>query len=205
MTTKFWDKQAEKYDGLVQKHDADYLRTIAGAKSLLSASDVVLDLGCASGEYSLDIAPFGLCLHGIDTSANMIALATRKASDRSIGNVIFGATDVFDRSLAAHRFTAVLAFSVLHLVGEIGPVLGRINELLPKGGLFVSQTPCLSESSFLFKLFILVAQRVKIVPSVLSFTALELETAIAGAGFDIIESEVWDRKKAVYWIVARKR
>jgi 2-polyprenyl-3-methyl-5-hydroxy-6-metoxy-1,4-benzoquinol methylase len=205
MTAKFWDKRAQKYDDLVRKHDADYHRTIAGAKSLLSTSDVVLDLGCASGEYSLDIAPFVQRVHGIDTSANMIALATEKTSGRSVGNVTFDAADVFDRTLAAHRYTAVLAFSVLHLVEEIRPVLGRVNELLPPGGLFISQTPCFSESSFLFKLFIGVARKVKVVPPILSLTALELEAAIAGAGFDIAESEVWDRKKAVHWIVARKR
>jgi ubiquinone/menaquinone biosynthesis C-methylase UbiE len=205
MTAKYWDKRAEKYDDLVRKHDAVYQRTIASAKSLLSTSDVVLDLGCATGEYSLDIAPFVRRVHGIDTSANMIALATKKISDRSIGNATFAAADVFDRPLDGRGFTAVLAFSVLHLVGEIRPVLGRVNELLPKGGLFISQTPCLSESSFLFKLFIGVARKVKIVPPVLSLTALELEEAIAGAGFDFAESEVWDRKKAVHWIVARKR
>ena len=205
MKTKFWDKRAEKYDDLVRKHDAAYHRTIASAKALLSTSDVVLDLGCASGEYSLDIAPFVRRVHGIDTSANMIVLATKKASDRSIKNVTFDAADVFHRSLDAHGFTAVLAFSVLHLVEEIRPVLDRVNELLPTGGLLVSQTPCLSESSFLFKLFVAVAQKVKIVPPVLSLTALELEAAIAGAGFDIVESEVWDRKKAVHWIIARKR
>lgn len=205
MTAKFWDKRAEKYDGLVRKHDADYLRTIASAKSLLSTSDVVLDIGCATGEYSLDIAPFVQRVHGIDTSANMIALATKKASDRSIGNATFSAADVFDRSLAAHGYTAVLAFSVLHLVEEIRPVLGRINELLPKGEWLISQTPCLSESSFLFKWFIGVARKVKIVPPILSFTALELEATIAGEGFDIAESELWDRRKAINWIVARKR
>lgn len=205
MTAKFWDKQAERYDDAVRKHDADYDKTIASTKSLLSTSDVVLDLGCASGEYSLDIAPFVRRVHGIDTSANMIALATKKASDRSINNVTFDAADVFHRSLDAHGFTKVLAFNVLHLVEEIRPVLGRVNELLPTGGLLVSQTPCLSESSFLFKLFINVARRMKIVPPVLSLTAPELEAAIAGADFDIFESEVWERKKAVHWIVARKR
>jgi hypothetical protein len=99
----------------------------------------------------------------------------------------------------------VLAFNVLHLVEEIRPVLDRVNEFLPTGGLLISQTPCLSESGFLFKLFINVARRMKIVPPVLSLTALELEAAITDAGFDIFESEVRDRKKAVHWIVARKR
>lgn len=205
MTAKFWDKRAQKYNDDIEKHDAVYMQTIESTKSLLSTSDVVLDLGCASGEFSLDIAPRVQCVHGIDTSTNMIALATKKASDRSMDNVTFDPVDVFDRSLDAHRYTAVLAFSVLHLVEEIRSVLRRVNELLPTGGLFISQTPCLAESSFLFKLFVGLAQKVRFAPPILSLTVLELEAAIAGAGFDIAESEVWDRKKAVHWIVARKR
>ncbi|RPI00326.1 MAG: class I SAM-dependent methyltransferase [Calditrichaeota bacterium] len=205
MITDFWDKRAKKYDDAIRKHDAVYDRTIASAKSLLSTSDVVLDIGCASGEYSLDIAPYVQRIHGIDISTNMIALATKKTSDRSIDNVTFDAADVFDRSLDAHGYTAVLAFSVLHLVEGIRSVLCRVNELLPTGGLLISQTPCLSESSFLFKLFVGVAQKVNIAPPIMSLTALELEEAIAGTGFKIAESEIWDRKKAVHWMVARKR
>ena len=205
MTAEFWDKRARKYDDAVRKHDAVYDRTIASVRSLLSTSDVVLDLGCASGEYSLDIAPFVQRVHGIDTSTSMIALATKKASARSVDNVTLDTADVLDRSLDAHGFTMVLAFSVLHLVDDIRSVLCRVNELLPTGGLLVSQTPCRSKSSFLFKLFIGLAQKVNIAPPILSLTALELEAAIAGAGFDIVESEEWDRKKAVHWIVARKQ
>jgi len=205
VTAEFWDKRAGKYDDAVRKHDAAYDRTIASTRSLLSASDVVLDLGCASGEYSLDLAPFVKRVHGIDTSTNMIALATRKASDRSIGNVTFSPADVFDRSLDAHGFTAVLAFSVLHLVEDTRPVLCRVNELLSPGGLLVSETPCFGESGFLFRLLVGVAQKVNLAPPILRFTALELESAIAGAGFEIAGSELWDRKKAVHRIVARKR
>lgn len=205
MTTSFWDKQARKYDDAVKKHDAVYDRTIADVKSLLSTADVVLDLGCASGEYSLEIAPFVQRVHGIDTSTNMIVLATKKASDRSMDNVTFARAGVFDRSLDAHRYTAVLAFSVLHLVEDIRSVLRRVYELLPTGGLFISQTPCLSESRFVFKLFVGLAQKVKIAPPMLSVTAQELKAAIVGAGFDIAESEVWDRTRAIHWIVARKQ
>lgn len=205
MTAEFWDKRAEKYDDAVRAHDTAYGRTVASAKALLSPLDVVLDLGCASGEYSLDIAPFVQRVHGIDTSTNMIALATKKASERSIDNVSFDSVDGFDRSLDAHGHTAVLAFNVLRLVEDVRAVLRRVNELLPAGGLFVSQTPCLGDGSLLFKLYVGVARRMKLAPPVLSLTVLELEAAIRRAGFDIAESEVWERKKSVRWIVAKKR
>ena len=99
--------------------------------------------GCASGEFSVEIAPCVQSVHGIDTSTNMIAMAKQKAIDRSVSNVAFDPTDVFDRSLDAHSYTAVLAFNFLHLVDDIPIVLGRANQLLRSGGLLIAQTPCL--------------------------------------------------------------
>ncbi len=205
MTAEFWDKRATKYDDEIQKHDAAYVQSIESAKSLLSIADVVLDLGCASGEYSLDLAPVVRHVHGIDTSTTMIALATAKANDRSVDNVTFHAVDIFARSLDTHGHTAVLAFSVLHLVDDIRSVLRRVNELLPTGGVFVSETPCLAERSALFRLLVGVAQKAKIAPPIRSLTVPELRAEIADAGFDIAKSEAWDRRNAVHRIVARKR
>lgn len=205
MTAAFWNKRAQKYNDAIEKHDAVYVQTIESTKSLLSTSDVVLDLGCASGEFSLDIAPRVQRVHGIDTSTNMIAIATEKANDRSVGNVTFDPTDVFDRSLDAQRYTGVLAFSVLHLVDDLRAVLGRVNELLPAGGLLISQTPCFGERGLLFKLLVGIAQKVKMAPPILNLTVPELEAEIAGADFDIAESKEWDPNNAIHWIVARKR
>lgn len=205
MTAKFWDKRAQKYNDDIKKHDGVYMQTIESMKSLLSSSDVVLDLGCASGEFSLNIAPRVQRVHGIDISTHMIAMATEKANDRSVGNVTFDPTDLFDRSLDAHGYTGILAFNVLHLVEDLRAVLGRVNRLLPTGGLLISQTPCLGERGLLFKLFVGFAQKVKIAPPILSLTVPELEAEIAGADFDIAESKEWDPKNAIHWIVARKR
>jgi len=93
MTAKFWDKRAQKYNDDIEKHDGVYMQTMESMKSLLSTSDIVLDLGCASGEFSLDIASRVQRVHGIDTSTNMIAIATKKASDRSVDNVTFDSTN----------------------------------------------------------------------------------------------------------------
>ena len=71
MTAKFWDKRALKYNDDIEKHDGVYMQTIESTKSLLSTSDVVLDLGCASGEFSRDIAPRVQRTHGIDTSTKL--------------------------------------------------------------------------------------------------------------------------------------
>ncbi len=205
MTAKFWDKRAQKYNDGIEKHDAVYMQTAESTKSLLSTSDVVLDLGCASGDFSLDIAPRVQRVRGIDTSPKMIAIATEKASERSADNVTFSPTDLFDRSLDGHGYTVVLAFNVLHLVEDVSAVLGRINRLLPTGALLISQTPCLGERGPLFRWLVGFAQKVKIAPPILSLSIHELERETAGAGFEIAESKEWDPKNAIHWIVARKR
>ncbi len=205
MTATFWDKRAQKYNTEIEKHDTVYRQTIDSTRALLSKSDFVLDLGCASGEFGLDIAPSVHRVHGIDTSPRMIALASEKARSSGVDNIRFDQADVFDRSLDENSYTGVLAFSILHLVEDIRAVLRRVNELLPTGGLLISETPCLGERGFLFKLFVGFAQKLKIAPPILSLTVAELEAQIARAGFDITESKEWDSKKALRWIVARKR
>ena len=205
MTANFWDKRAQKYNDDIEKHDAAYMQSSESTKSLLSTADVVLDLGCASGEFSLDIAPRVQRVHGIDTSTKMIALATEKARARSADNVTFSPTDFFDRSLDGRGYTVVLAFNVLHLVEDVSAVLGRINRLLPTGALLISQTPCLGERGPLFRWLVGFAQKVKIAPPILSLSIHELERKTAGAGFEIAESKEWDPKNAIHWIVARKR
>ena len=96
----FWDGRAEKYDEDIRTHDSLYIRTITRTAALLTNSDVVLDLGCGSGEIGLDIARHVQRVHGIDVSTKMIELANQKAHDRSISNVEFGQADAFDQRLA---------------------------------------------------------------------------------------------------------
>lgn len=134
MTDAFWNKRAKKYDEEIKKHEAVYQRTVAATVSLLSHSDTVLDLGCASGEFALDIAPHVRYVHGIDPAAAMIELATTKEGSRQVSNVGFEQADLFSAGLEERGITAVLAFSVLHLVPSIGSALGRIHTLLPTGG-----------------------------------------------------------------------
>lgn len=203
--TEFWDRRARRYRAEIEKHDAAYMKTLQGAKSLLSASDVVLDLGCASGEFALDLAPCVQRVHGIDTSTGMIALAMERAVLRAANNVSFASIDAFDRSLDAHGYTRVLAFSVLHLVQDLPAVLGRIHGLLPAGGLLISETPCFGERGLLLRWFVGVSQKAKLLPPIRCFTVPELEAAVSAAGFEVVESREWDRRNAVQWVVARRR
>ncbi len=200
----FWDGRATKYDEDIRTHDSLYIGTITRTTSLLTNSDVVLDLGCGSGEIGLDIARHVQRVHGIDVSTKMIELATQKAHDRSVSNVEFSQADAFDQRLAGRSFSAVTAFNVFHLVDDIHGVLARLCDVLEPGGLLVSQTPCLGERNWLVRTVLLVAQWAGFAPPIRSMTFAELESLVSSNGFEILESEVWDEKSAVQRVVARK-
>ena len=151
MKATFWDKRSKKYDDNIKKHDSIYEKTIDRTKSLLNNSDVVLDFACASGEMSLDIAPHVQRVHGIDQSIKMIELANQKARDRQVDNINFDQIDAFDQRLVSNSFSDVVAFNIFHLLDDVPKVLARLNDLLPTGGLLISQTPCLGERSWFFR------------------------------------------------------
>ena len=130
----FWDKRSKKYDDDIKRHDSIYEKTINRTKSLLTNSDVVLDFACASGEMSLDIAPNVQRVHGIDLSVKMIELANQKARDRQVDNISFDHIDAFDQRLASDSFSAIIAFSIFHLVDDAPKVLALLHDLLAAGG-----------------------------------------------------------------------
>ena len=204
MKATFWDKRARQYDNSVKKHDAVYEKTIDCTKSLLSNSDVLLDFACASGEMSLDIAPSVQQVHGIDLSEKMIELADQKARNRQVDNINFNSIDVFDPELESESFSAIIAFSIFHLLDDAPKVLARLNDLLATGGLLISQTPCLGERSWLFRSLISLLQKVGLAPLILSLTTAELESLVSSSKFEIAETKMWDEKNAIQWIVARK-
>ena len=204
MTATFWDKRSRKYDDDVKKHDCVYRKSIASTKSLLTSSDVVLDFACASGEISLDVARHVQRVDGIDVSGEMIELANQKARDRQSDNVDFNQGDAFDETLESGSFSAIIAFNIFHLVDDATRVLARLNDLLAAGGLLISQTPCLGERSWAVRSLIDLAQRLGLAPTIRSFAIPELESLVSSGNFEIFESELWDEKNAVQWIVARK-
>ncbi len=204
MKVTFWDKRSKKYDDNIKQHDSIYEQTIDSTKSLLTDSDVVLDFACASGEMSLDIAPHVQRVHGIDLSINMIELANQKARNRQVDNINFNSIDVFDPELESKSFSAIIAFSIFHLLDDAPKVLARLNDLLATGGLLISQTPCLGERSWLFRSLISLLQKFGLAPLILSLTTAELESLVSSSKFEIAETKMWDEKNAIQWIVARK-
>jgi len=205
MKATFWDKRSKSYEEDIKKHDSLYIKTIDSTVSLLTESDVVLDFACASGEYSLDIAPHVQRLQGIDLSLKMIELANQKARDRQVANVSFGQIVAFDQSLESDSFSAVIAFNIIHLLEDAPRVLARLNDLLAAKGLLISKTPCLGERNWFVRSMINLIQKLGFVPPVRNLTIAELESLVSNGNFEILESKMWDQENGVQWLVARKK
>ncbi len=202
MTAAFWDKRASKYDELVSKHGDDFEQTLAWARPLLAGNDIVLDFGCGTGEYALELAGCIERVHGIDTSQRMIDLARQKCAERNVSNASFDAVDVFDATLDDVGITTALALSVLHLVDDPAATLSRIHGLLGPGGRLISETPCLGDWKPLTRFIVKLAQKVGLVPKIAPFTIASLESTVASAGFRIDESKTAITKSVTQWIVA---
>lgn len=206
--TAFWDKVAPKYAQDPIKDMEAYEYTLGRTKSYLSADDRVLELGCGTGSTALLLAPHVREIVGTDISPAMIGIAQQKAQSGNVRNATFRAADAEDVTQDAQGFDAIMGFNLFHLVPDAEQVFADVHRMLPKGGLFISKTPCLGDPSFGLKRFALqpvikLMQLFGKAPYVRSFTNKEVEAAITFAGFEIVEAGSFPAISR--YIVARKR
>jgi ubiquinone/menaquinone biosynthesis C-methylase UbiE len=203
---RFWDRAAQKYARSPIKDMAGYERTLDRTAQLLRGSDTVLELGCGTGTTALRLAPHVARIVATDISQGMIAIAREKASADGGHNVEFTAASTDRLSEVEGAFDAVLAFNLLHLLADRPSVLAHVHRLLKPGGHFVSKTPCLSEMNLLIRWAVPVMRVAGKAPYVSFFTAAELESDIAHAGFTVLERTRHgsQRKDPRIFILARK-
>ncbi|WP_182914417.1 class I SAM-dependent methyltransferase [Paenibacillus sp. 1011MAR3C5] len=200
---RFWDKTASKYDQIEMKDAQTYQNVINRTKKYLKSCDIVMDFGCGTGIIANEIAEDVQELHAIDISANMIEIAGKKAYDRSIANISYVHTTIFDERYKEGSFDAILAFHILHLLENEQVVLQRINELLKPGALLISATPCMGEKRIL-KGLLSVAGKVGLMPAIQAFKINDLVDAFKRGGFSIVETDCLNPRSQEYFIVARK-
>ncbi len=189
----FWDKIAPKYAQDPIKDMAAYEYTLERTKSYLGSDDRVLELGCGTGSTSLLIAPDVRQIIGTDISPAMVDIAVSKAKAAGITNAEFRVATARQSTEVVETFDAVLGFNLFHLVRDAEDVFSGIHKVLPKGGYFISKTPCLGDKSvgfkrFLFKAMIPPMQWLGKAPFVRFLTQKEYEDALRFAGFEIVES-----------------
>ncbi|MGJ8611409.1 MAG: class I SAM-dependent methyltransferase [Octadecabacter sp.] len=203
----FWDKIAPKYANDPIKDMAAYEYTLERTKSYLRDDDRVLEIGCGTGSTALLIAPGVRQITGTDISPAMIGIANEKTQTGGVTNANFLVSTARDAAGLSDPHDVVLAFNLLHLVYGAEDIFDNVHKMLPKGGYFITKTPCLGDRSvglkrFAFKAMIPIMQLIGKAPFVRFFTHKELEDALRFTGFEIVESGNFPAISR--YIVARK-
>ena len=186
---RFWDRLSARYARSQISDMPGYERTLERTGQRLTATDRVLELGCGTGTSALRLAPATGHIRATDVSPKMIAIAREKLAASPVSNLTFETAASDGVSAPDGSYDAVLAFNLLHLVGDRPRTLADVRRLLKPGGLFISKTACLSEMNPLIRYAVPVMRRVGFAPSVVAtFAAAELEREIAAAGFTIEET-----------------
>lgn len=110
----------------------------------LSSRSHLLDVGCGSGELSLDLAISVGQVTGIDVEPEEIETARRAAMQAGINNADFQVGDAYCLDLPNDRFDAVLAHSVLEALERPTTAVTELNASSSRAGSSpwqVSSTP----------------------------------------------------------------
>lgn len=205
---QFWDRVAKKYAAGLIADMPGYERTLARVSGLLQPSDRVVELGCGTGTTALRLAGGVSDYLATDFSSEMIGIGRGKLATAAVPSLRFEvetSASLASQSSQAATWDVALGFNVLHLVPDLHRAVAEVRRLVRPGGLFISKTPCLREMNPLIPLLVPVARFFGRAPSVLVFSAAELEAAIAAAGFSIegVERHGSGRKDPRAFIIAR--
>ena len=203
-SSKFWDRIAQRYAKQPIADEAAYQEKLQRTRKYFRPTMEVLEIGCGTGSTAISHAPYVKHIHAIDISSKMIDIARGKASAENVANVTFEQAIIDDLIVSDQTLDAVLALSVLHLLENREAVIARVHRMLKPGGVFVSSTACLGDTSMKhIRLIVPIGKFLGLMPLVKVFTTKALEGNLADAGFRIEERWQPGKDKPVF-IVAKK-
>lgn len=140
----------------------DYWQTLNGLTEAFTLNGPVLDLGCAVGRHTFDLARRAPLAIGLDLNFALVAAAARIQRERTIHyrrrrrgrcfesvefpyaapqNVLFMLADALDPPFGPERFALVAALNLLDNVSVPLVLLGQMDALLGQDGVLVLGSP----------------------------------------------------------------
>ncbi len=110
----------------------------------LSKSDIVGELGSASGEYTLKVAPYAKKIEAFEISKKMVDSAKKLAENQNIKNVVFNCSSAEEVTLEPNVYDKFLCLGLFTCIPSDKSVKKIINNmytsLKPGGVLFIKDS-----------------------------------------------------------------
>lgn len=196
----FWDGIAEKYAAQPVGNMDAYEATLAKVRTYLNPDMDVLEIGCGTGSTALKLADAARSILGTDVSGEMVRIAKGKAAE--VPSVRFERAAASDAG-SGRSFDVVMAFNLMHLVEDRAAVLRHVRARMPVGGLFLSKTPCLGGKPWFGPLIWGLGLIGKAPKPVWRLRPAQVETEIASAGFEIVETAGLPPRLPNHFVAAR--
>jgi ubiquinone/menaquinone biosynthesis C-methylase UbiE len=139
--SKLFDEWPEKYDQwfttpvgtLVKKYETELLLDLLKP----SRGEVILDAGCGTGVFTVDILSFGAHVIGIDVSLPMLIRAGQKARGYHFQTVL---ADISSLPFSENAFDKVVSVTALEFIEDAETALKELFRVTKRGGCLVVAT-----------------------------------------------------------------
>jgi len=138
---ELFDEWPQKYDqwfttpigALVKKYESKLILDLLRP----SPGETILDAGCGTGAFTLNILSFGAHVIGIDISLPMLIRAAQKAKRHSFQVIL---ADISSLPFLESSFDKVVSVTALEFIGDGKGAMGELFRVTKKGGCIVVAT-----------------------------------------------------------------
>ncbi|MGA2298358.1 MAG: methyltransferase domain-containing protein, partial [FCB group bacterium] len=138
-----WNNEALQYDVKLNGNSIfNYMRqqSLVELKNNFQNCGKILELGCGTGDESIELAKQGINVYSIDISKEMISLATIKSENLGLDkNCTFKVLPIEEIDSIKEKFDgAFSSFGPLNCIDDMEIFAKNISKLINKGGIFIA-------------------------------------------------------------------
>lgn len=198
---RFWDKFAKRYDAFMKMAAREYPALINLILSDLRPDNIVLEIACGTGIISLAVSHKVHQVYATDISPAMIDIATTKAKQEKIQNIVFSVQDGYSLNFEDHTFDVCIIANAFHVMQEPGKVLKEVKRVLKPEGLLIAPGYCHGENlkaRFVSWLICLTGFK-----AYHKFTVRSFSDFIEREGFSLLKNQLLKSRFPLAYVLAR--